>query len=54
MASENRRTFRLSDEDMDKLAAIAEHYFGKSDKMQTASLKMIIEKEYKNIKESSK
>jgi plasmid stabilization system protein ParE len=49
MPQDNRRSFRLSDDDMEKLAKIAQHYFGTSDKMQTAALKMLIEKEFKEL-----
>jgi len=49
----DRRAFRLSDEDMKKLSAIAEHLFGTSEKMKAAALKLLIEKEYKLIKAGS-
>jgi len=50
---DNRRTFRLSDADMEKLAAIAKHHFGTADKNQTAALKIAIEAEYKRLKGKS-
>ena len=53
MKTENRRTFRLSDEDMEKLETIAKHLFGTSEKMKAAALKLLIEKEYKQIKAGS-
>ncbi len=48
---ENRRTFRLSDADMEKLAAIAKHHFGTADKNQTAALKIAVEAYYSKIKQ---
>jgi len=53
LKTENRRTFRLSDEDMEKLGTIAKHLFGTSEKMKAATLKILIEKEYKLIKAGS-
>ncbi len=48
--TENRRSFRLSDTDMEHLATIAQHYFGTATNNNTAALKLLIEQEYKRIK----
>lgn len=51
--AENRRQFRLPDEVMRKLDEITKYYFGTVERNRTAALKMIIEKEYKKVKESN-
>jgi len=45
---------RISGYDRHKLKVIAQHYFGKFEGMQTATLEMLIEKEYKAITEPNK
>ena len=47
--AENRRTFRLSKEEIKKLNEIAKHYFGKENGMNTATLKLLIEKEWRSL-----
>jgi hypothetical protein len=46
---ENRRTFRLGEEELKKLKEIAKHYFGKESGMSTAALKLLIEKEWRSL-----
>jgi hypothetical protein len=49
MKNENRRTFRLDEEELIKLKQIAKHYFGKESGMNTATLKLLIEKEWRSL-----
>jgi hypothetical protein len=44
---DTRRSFRLSDGELKKLNEIAKHYFGRESGMNTAALKLIIEKEWR-------
>lgn len=45
-----KTTFRLDAEEMQKLQVIIEHYFGKTaKKMSLAAIRMLIEKEYKEL-----
>ena len=46
---ENRRSFRLGEEELQKLRGIAKHYFGKENGMNTATLKLLIEKEWRSL-----
>jgi hypothetical protein len=48
-SKDNRRTFRLSDDDMKKLELIAKNIFGDAKNNNTAALKYLINKEYQNI-----
>ena len=43
--------FRLNDSDIKKLEMIAEHYFGTAERNRTTTIKLLIEQEYKKIKE---
>jgi hypothetical protein len=47
--TDNRRSFRLGEEEIKKLNEIAKHYFGKESGMNTAALKLIIEKEWRSL-----
>jgi len=47
---DDRHSFRLTTEDLQKLDTIAKHNFGTADRMRTTTIKMLIEKEYREVK----